>query len=84
MPKGNHDNHPNKKYAQVKDLERLEGKFDKFLDNEHPHLVEKVDDVLGKVSRMNRQQWITTGILIVGVPLLIMLVQMVIQGFIKP
>jgi len=42
MAKGNWDNHPNKKYAQIKDLERVEKKFDKFLTNDFYHLILKV------------------------------------------
>lgn len=83
MAKGNRTNHPNKKYAHVDDLNRLEGKFDNFLSNEHPHLVKKVDSLIESLQGMNRRVWITTGILIVGVPLVVMLVQMVIQGFIR-
>lgn len=83
MAKGNWTNHPNKKYAQIKDVARIEQKLDNHLNNDWPHHVKKVDDLIKSVCDMNRKQWIQTGILIVGVPLIIMLVQMVIQGFIK-
>ena len=84
MAKGNRSNHPNEIYARIEHVKKLEGKFDNFLTNEHPHLVKKVDGLIKEASDMKRRTWITTGILIIGVPLVIMLVQMVIQGFIKP
>ena len=73
MPKGNHDNHPNKKYAQIKDLQRLEGKFDHFLTNDWPHLHKTID-------RMSIRLWIVVGAVSVLVPLAIVIIQSKLGG----
>lgn len=80
MAKGNHSNHPNKKYAHIEDVARIEQKLDNHLTNDWPHHVKTLNAVVKSLHDMNRKQWIHTGILIVGVPLVIMLVQSLIKG----
>ena len=68
MAKGNHSNHPNKKYAHIEDLNRLEGKLDKLLTNEWPHLIKKIDWLSIRI-------WIVVGAVTVLVPLVVAIVQ---------
>lgn len=80
MPKGNKTNHPNKKYAHIEDVARIERKLDNHLINDWPHQVKTLTGVVKSLRDMKRKQWIHTGILIVCVPLVIMVVQALIRG----